>query len=172
MELVNYYFDGMGNRVSAMRYIRQKNEEQVAQGRKLKRYKDLDLKKIMKDFNLDFAHYTYLPGQCSCCYGPWSMDASHWRDRIVPRTPEEKDKARYILFKNADNGSGIRSRNDFIEDGTYIGWNNDAISMEEIKGICEELQRQLGEEYRVEVPQDGTYCIGIGCARGYRQRAY
>lgn len=172
MELINYYFDGMGSRAAATKYIREMNERQVAQGRALKRYKDLDLKKIMKDFNLDFAHYTYLPGQCTCCYGPWSMNASHWKDKVIPQTQEERDKARYILFKNADNGSGIRTRNDFIEDGTYIGWNNDAISMEEIKGICEELQRQLGEEYRVEVPQNGTYCICIRCTRGQRQRAW
>lgn len=170
MELINYFFSGYGNRVEAMRYIRQKNEEQVAQGRNLKRYKDLDLKKIMQDFNLDFAHYTYLPGQCTCCYGPWDMAASHWKNGIIPKTEEEKDKARYILFKNADNGSGIRSKNDFIEDETYIEWNSDAISMEEIKGICRALQEQLGEEYRVEAPEDGSWCICIRCTQGCRRQ--
>ena len=115
-ELVNYFFSGFGNRVEALKYIRQQNEQQVAQGRALKRYKDLDLKKIMRDFNLDFAHYTYLPGQCSCCYGPWDMSATHWKNKVVPKTKEERDKARYILFKNADNGSGIRTKNDFIKE--------------------------------------------------------
>ena len=171
MELINYYFDGMGRRASAMKYIREMNERQVAQGRALKRYKDLNLKKIMKDFDLDFAHYTYLPGQCTCCYGPWDMASTHWKDGIVPKTQEERNKARYIIFKNADNGSGIRSKNDFIEDETYIEWNNEAISMQEITKICEALQEQLGEEYKVYVPQSGEYCICIRCTRGTRRSA-
>lgn len=33
------------------------------------KYKELNLKKIREDNDLDFAHFTYQKGMCSCCYG-------------------------------------------------------------------------------------------------------
>lgn len=50
----------------------------------MKIYKDLNMKKIREDNGLDFAHYTYLPGQCTCCYGPMDMPARYWRNSLKP----------------------------------------------------------------------------------------
>lgn len=47
----------------------------------MKKYGDLKLSKLRDELGLDFAHYTYLRGQCSCCYGPLDMSARYWRKR-------------------------------------------------------------------------------------------
>ena len=43
------------------------------------KYGELNLKKIREDNDLDFAHFTYQRGMCSCCYGPWDLPARYWR---------------------------------------------------------------------------------------------
>lgn len=48
------------------------------------KYKDLDLRAIMEAENLDFAHWTYQRGQCSCCYGPEDQPRRYWRNGNRP----------------------------------------------------------------------------------------
>lgn len=112
----------------------------------MKQYKDLDLKKIRNEFDLDFAHFTYKRGQCSCCYGPKDMAKQYWKDGII----KDKDYT-YLLFKNADNGRGVVNKYDFIDDGVCIEWNFDESLLEP---ICKELERQLGYEYTIEIPKN------------------
>ena len=70
---------------------------------------------------LDFIHFTYKPGQCSCYYGPLDQAMKHWRKDFLEALGVHNHKeynainhnrsifdyAKYIIFKNADNGSGI-----------------------------------------------------------------
>lgn len=118
----------------------------------LKQYKDLNLKKIREDNDLDFAHFTYRNGMCSCCYGPKDLAKRYWRNGIIP----EGDDYTYILFKNANNGSGSVTRYDVIKDYTCISW---YFPMEKMRSVCKDLQEQLGEEYVVYMPKDEGQCI-------------
>ena len=119
------------------------------------KYKDLNLKKLREENGLDFAHFTYLPGQCSCCYGPLDLPARYWHRGIKPATMEN---VQYLLFKNADNGSGSVRRNDDLDDVEYIEW---GFPLEKLDKVCEDLQAQLGKEYVVLVPKDITRCISV-----------
>lgn len=119
------------------------------------KYKDLNLKKLREENGLDFAHFTYLPGQCSCCYGPLALPARYWHRGIKPATMEN---VQYLLFKNADNGSGSVHRNDDLDDVEYIEW---GFPLEKLDKVCEDLQTQLGKEYVVLVPKDITRCISV-----------
>lgn len=140
------------------------------------KYKDLDLKKIVDAEQLDFAHYTYMRGQCSCCYGPLDMPARYWRNGEKPRKrflTEDKsiwdyvfhgekydtDSTIYILFKNACNGSGTVKAEDLVEDYTCIGYN--LRDMDQVRRICAMLQEQLGEDYVVQEPKNESICIII-----------
>ena len=87
----------------------------------MKKYAELNLKKIREDNGLDFAHFTYVKGMCSCCYGPTDLPAIYWKDGIVKN---EEDKYSYILFKNANNGSGQVKRKDEITNYTCISHGN------------------------------------------------
>lgn len=69
----------------------------------MKIYSDLDLKAIRDEVGLDFAHFTYQRGMCSCCYGPKNLPKMYWKNKTIPA----HDNYTYLLFKNADNGSGI-----------------------------------------------------------------
>ena len=60
------------------------------------KYRDLNLKKIREDNDLDFAHFTYQKGMCSCCYGPWDLPKRHWKNGIVR---EQSEDVQYLLFK-------------------------------------------------------------------------
>lgn len=119
------------------------------------KYKDLNLKKLREENGLDFAHFTYLPGQCSCCYGPLDLPARYWHRGIKPATMEN---VQYLLFKNADNGSGSVRRNDDLDDVEYIEW---GFPLEKLDKVCEDLQAQLGKEYVVLVPKDISRCISV-----------
>lgn len=119
------------------------------------KYKDLNLKKIREDNDLDFAHFTYQKGMCSCCYGPWDLPKRYWRGGVVQS--REKD-VQYILFKNADNGSGVVKRDDEIDDYTCISWN---FPIEKLENVCKDLQTQLGDEYVVLKPKNDLTCISI-----------
>lgn len=121
----------------------------------MKKYKDLNLAELRKKVDLDFAHYTYQEGMCACCYGPKDLPSLYWKDRIV-RT--DKDIT-YVLFKNADNGSGHVTANDYIEDKTYIG--HHFRDNRQMLDFCYGLQEQLGPEYIVEVPADQAWCITL-----------
>lgn len=121
----------------------------------MKKYKDLDLHKLRIDNDLDFAHFTYQSGQCSCCYGPKDLPKRYWRNGVIP----EGDDYTYILFKNADNGSGTRRKVDMIEDYTCIEY--DIKDRTQLENICLDLQRQLGPVYRVLIPKDENECIVI-----------
>lgn len=120
----------------------------------MKKYKDLDLNKIRDDNGLDFAHYTYRKGMCSCCYGPKDLAKIHWKGRTIPKG----DDYTYLLFKNADNGSGTVTANDIITNHTYIEWR---FPLDKLHKVCSDLQEQLGPEYTVLVPYNSLYCIGI-----------
>ena len=120
------------------------------------KYKDLNLKKIREDNDLDFAHFTYKNGMCSCCYGPKDLPKRYWRGGTIP----EHNDYTYILFKNANNGSGIVKRNDEICCHSYdcISWD---FPIEKLENVCKDLQTQLGDEYVVLVPPNTMYCIII-----------
>lgn len=117
-------------------------------------YKDLDLRKLREECGLDFAHYTYKPGQCSCCYGPKDMASIHWKDRVIP----EGDDYTYLLFKNADNGSGHVKAHDTIGDRIYIEW---GFPEDKMKDVINSLSSQLSDEYIVLQPKTRFKCIQI-----------
>lgn len=123
-------------------------------------YKDLNLKKIREDNDLDFAHFTYRSGMCSCCYGPKDLAKRYWRNGIIP----ESNDYTYILFKNANNGSGSVTRNDVIKDYTCISWR---FPMEKMHKVCKDLQEQLGSGYVVYMPKDKNSCILIFTANSH-----
>ena len=118
------------------------------------KYCELNLKKIREDNDLDFAHYTYKRGMCSCCYGPKDLPSLYWRDRVIPKGYDYT----YLLFKNADNGSGTVKKTDEIKDYQCIGWR---FPIEKLEKICDDLQKQLGDDYIVLVPNDESTCITI-----------
>lgn len=117
-------------------------------------YGELNLKKIREDNDLDFAHFTYSRGMCSCCYGPKDLPKRYWKGGIIP----EHDDYTYLLFKNADNGSGTVKRSDEIKDYTCIEWDFD---MNKLSNICKGLQNQLGAKYVVLMPTTMSRCILI-----------
>jgi hypothetical protein len=140
----------------------------------MKTYGDLNLKKIRESCDLDFAHYTYRAGQCSCCYGPLDMAKKYWRKGKKPVEVKEgglihyeldgqrynTSKTTYILFKNACNGSGrIKSKDEVIKNYTCIEYNFE--SDEQKQKVCSMLQDQLGSDYVVQVPQNNLTCIII-----------
>lgn len=142
----------------------------------MKTYADLDLKKIRDDCGLDFARHTYSKGQCSCCYGPLDMPAQYWAKGKKPKkinvTRSEKggivsyqwdrdtSNIPYILFKNANNGSGrIKTLDEPVTDYTCVEHN--FISEEQQHKVCKMLQEQLGEEYVVIEPENEYTCIII-----------
>lgn len=131
-------------------------------------YGDLNLKKIRDDNGFDFAHFTYQRGMCSCCYGPLDLPKRYWRGGKKPIEVEghyeldgqkvDTDNIQYILFKNADNGSGHVRRADEIDNYTCIEW---GFPMEKLKKVCKDLQEQLGDKYVVLMPTDTYTCIEI-----------
>lgn len=131
-------------------------------------YGDLNLKKIRDDNGLDFAHFTYQRGMCSCCYGPLDLPKKYWRGGKKPVEVEghyeldgqkvDTDNIQYILFKNADNGSGHVRRADEIDNYTCIEW---GFPMEKMKKICSDLQEQVGDEHVVMIPPNEMSCIII-----------
>lgn len=132
----------------------------------MKQYKDLDLKAIRKEAKLDFAHFTYKSGQCSCCYSPLDFPARYWeggettKEKFVKINEEEhKHTYSYILFKNADNGRGSVKGYSTIEDGTFVGYCN--LTDEQMDIVVKMLQEQLGYKYKVIKPQDEYTCIEI-----------
>ena len=118
-------------------------------------YQDLNLKKLRDDNGLDFAHFTYQRGMCSCCYGPRDLPKRYWRGNTIPA--DDYDYT-YLLFKNADNGSGHVKRTDEIDNYTCIEW---GFPMEKLEKVCKDLQAQLGDGYIVLMPTDTHTCIGI-----------
>ena len=121
----------------------------------MKQYKDLNLKAIRDKLDIDFAHFTYLRGQRSDCSRPTSFPKKYWKDGYINYGAIE-----FILFKNADNGSGIVTKNNYITDNTYIQWE---MPMDKLKVFCEELQKQLDTDYLVLCPKDDSRCVCIKC---------
>jgi len=117
-------------------------------------YKDLNLKKVRDDNGLDFAHFTYQKGQCSCCYGPKDMAKRYWKDNIIP----EGDDYTYILFKNADNGSGYVKATDTIKSITFVEWD---FPIEKLVPVCRSLAEQFSPEFMVLVPNNKSNTIII-----------
>lgn len=141
------------------------------------KYGQLDLKKIMADEDLDFARWTYSRGQCSCCYGPLEMPAKYWKDHKKPKiyflddkkqlsayqwpdgTRYNSDNTRYILFKNACNGSGTVTEDDIIRDYTCIGYR--LKDMDQVRRIADMISEQLDDDYVVQCPDNMLTCIVI-----------
>lgn len=117
-----------------------------------KQYTDLNLKSIREALNIDFAHFTYPKNMCSCCYGPKDLPKIYRKDGI-----EAEDIKTYILFKNAENGSGTVTKYDTIGH-VNISWN---LTDEQLEGVCDMLQEQLGSSYKVIKPEDSSTCITI-----------
>lgn len=147
-----------------------------------KTYAELDLKKIRDDCGLDFARHTYSPGQCSCCYGPEDMGKKWWAKGKKPKKIITKrdssgkpcgykwdrdiNRCTFILFNNADNGSGpIKSLEEPIENYTYVSYN--VSSREQLDKVCAMLQEQLGTDYLVEKPKNECYSICIYYGKVY-----
>lgn len=120
------------------------------------KYKDLNLKKIRDKHGLDFAHFTYKPGMCSCCYGPRDLAKRYWKNGIIP---DENADYTYLLFKNADNGGGHVKFTDEIKSCEWISWN---FPQEKLVDVCKDLQEQFGDKYVVLVPKDNHFCIVVG----------
>ena len=118
------------------------------------KYKDLNLKKIREDNDLDFAHFTYQKGMCSCCYGPKDLPKIYWRGGVIPSGNDYT----YILFKNANNGGGEVKKEDRIKDYQCVAWR---FPVEKLEKVCKDLQSQVGDEYVVLMPTDTRYCILI-----------
>ena len=139
-------------------------------------YGELNLKEIRDKVGLDFAHFTYLKGMCSCCYFSYDLPVVYWRGKTKEeklercRNAEDGKDYTFLLFKNADNGSGIVKKSDSVcfpnkkgktlgePQMTYIGW---SMSSEQLERTCNLLQSQLGLEYRVIKPANETKAIGI-----------
>ena len=121
------------------------------------KYKDLDLRHLREVCDIDFAHYTYKRGQCSCCYGPKDLPPMYLRHRKV-LVDVDYDDISYILFKNADNGGGIRRANDELDRIEFIEWN---LTSEQLDKVIAELKRQVGDEYDVIYPESKHVCIKL-----------
>lgn len=145
--------------------------------------------KIRESCELDFAHYTYGKGQCSCCYGPLDMPKRYWRNGKKPIrvyfSGNEKEggafhyeldgqkvdtkSITYILFKNACNGSGrIKNKDQVIENHTCITYH--FRDTEQKEQFCKELAEQLGNDYVVAVPQKDSFCIIIYTADEFKHQ--
>jgi hypothetical protein len=145
----------------------------------LKTYRELNLAKIRDTVGLDFAHYTYTGGRCSCCYFPHDLPIRYWKGRNNKERKENRatgERTRnyeYILFKNASNGSGQVTANDTICKrneksffynpaipycSVYVEWN---MTNDKLDKVCEMLQEQLGDSYDVVKPTDTHTCIEI-----------
>lgn len=131
-------------------------------------YKDLNLKKIRDDNGLDFAHFTYQRDMCSCCYGPLDLPKRYWRGGKKPVSIDghyeidgekiDTGEIQYILFKNANNGSGYVKGADEIKDYQCIEW---GFPVEKLNKICRDLQEQVGKDYVVMIPPNDMHCIII-----------
>lgn len=138
------------------------------------RYKELNLKEIREECDLDFAHYTYEKGMCSCCFGPKDLAKRYWKNnKVSSKYPFEVWKEgfefgnkldkphengyEYLLFKNADNGSGSVTSEDTIEN-VCIQW---GFPSEKLDKVCSMLQEQLGDDYKVIKPTAFSRCIEI-----------
>lgn len=119
------------------------------------KYKDLNLRHLREVCDIDFAHYTYKRGMCSCCYGPKDLPARYWRNNKILEDVDYND-IMYILFKNADNGSGCVKAEDNMGQTEYIEWN---LTPERLDKVIAELKKQVGNEYDVERPENKYTCI-------------
>lgn len=119
------------------------------------KYKDLNLKHLREVCDIDFAHYTYKRGMCSCCYGPKDLPSMYWRDRKI-LVDVDYDNISFILFKNADNGSGCVKAEDDMGQTEYIQWH---LTPEQLDKVIAELKKQVGNEYDVERPVNEYKCI-------------
>lgn len=152
----------------------------------MKTYGELNLRKLRDNTGLDFAHFTYQRGQCSCCYGPVDMPERYWakgrkpqkikslEDAEIETWNRPMDDIQYILFKNASNGNGIVTKNDTIcraplkksycfgQVGAalrvYIEWQ---FPREKMDSVLSALQDQLDSDYVILVPEDEYECITI-----------
>ena len=146
-----------------------------------KKYRNLDLAAIRDAADLDFAHYTYEKGMCSCCFGPKNLPSKYWKNGKVSgkeaytacvfskakkgytfdfgneADKPHSDEFEYLLFKNADNGSGVVDADTEI-DSDCIEW---GFPSEKLDLVCSMLQEQLGDDYKVIKPDDFSTCIRI-----------
>ena len=121
----------------------------------MKYYRDLNLREIRDKCGLDFAHFTYKRNQCSCCYGPKDMAKRYWKNGVIP----DGDDYTYVLFKNANNGSGVVTKNDIIENYTSISYRFKDDAQKEL--FCRLLEEQLDDDYLIAVPKNNSWCIVI-----------
>ena len=119
-------------------------------------YGDLDLAKIREEADLDFAHYTYLPNQCSCCFSPRQQPAKYWKNGKI----SDKWDIQYILFKNAANGSGwVTAKNYLAEQQEIcIEWH---LTPDRLNKVIRLLREQVGKEFIVSKPENDMWCIKL-----------
>ena len=137
----------------------------------------MNLRKLREDNDLDFAHFTYKRGQCSCCYDPLDMAERYWKKKPVKVIDVEATETtggtfhyeidgkkinindlQYILFKNADNGSGTVTKNDEIDKYTCVEWQ---LPTDKLRKVCEDLKSQLDDDYKVYMPLSDMHTILI-----------
>lgn len=123
-------------------------------------YGDLNLKELREKLNLNFAHYTYEVGKCSCCYGPSDLSSVYWKDQEVIGTEDARwDSVSFIQFKNAENGRGIVTKSDVIGSGVQI---EHKLTEEQMDAVCVELSAQVNPYgYTVKKPETHMHCIEI-----------
>lgn len=154
----------------------------------MKTYGELNLKYIRDMAGLDFAHYSYQKGQCSCCYGPLDMSDKYWAKGRKPKKVDyqklenggatwhwdrDPKDVQYILFKNASNNTGWVTKNDTIclnpkhhklmyayrnKYEVMIEW---SFPEEKMDMVLKMLKEQLDDDYVVLRPADKRYCIRI-----------
>lgn len=138
----------------------------------MKKYGDLNLKKIRDDYGLDFAHFTYLKGQRACEFSLLDFPARYWRDGKKPTKietdvsvncemngkPLDKNKIWYVLFRNVGGSGGTKTRGDDIKGDVYIDWNMPKATL---RKVCKALKGQLGNEYSICEPKSPAYTIII-----------
>ncbi len=138
------------------------------------RYNELNLKALREECGLDFAHYTYLRGMCSCCHGPKDLPARYWKNGKVSEkraydgcfdpNHEPNGEYTYILFKNACNGSGQVKSADEFKDIQNVEW---GFPWKMMNKVCKALQFQVGDGYKVVKPDGPLRCITIVRANKY-----
>lgn len=136
----------------------------------MKQYKDLNCKELCDKCEFDFGHFTYLRGQCSCCYGPKDLPDRYWREGKAGKEKAENGNYSFFLFKNAANGSGAVTKNDVITGHTYIEYCCRNAEQKEL--FCKLLSEQLGTDYIVFMPYSDKFCIVIREARSYARFDY
>ena len=84
---------------------------------------------------------------------------------IVANGIIKDDDYTYILFKNANNGSGSVKRDDYLSDQSQIciSWH---LNDKQLNAVVRELRKQVGTEFIVSKPDNDYMCIVLKRRKG------